>query len=352
MRFIGEVARGAECACVCPECGGALVARQGMANDWHFAHETPQEGPGCGAAAAKMLRQFVVEHLRSRMTAPGFSLPDYRQEVTLTRSLVHLREEAQWPAQILGDLQWTSGEGHDAPVARARLDSDVDLHLFIQWGDVPPLPAPAPTDPDIARLTFKVRPPPPSAYRNRGLAEQHLQSFGELVWDHHPDSLGLVRAARDRLDERGYRIYSNWLSVVDAQRQALSDASAPAQPLFYGTGSLEVPAAFRRHACAPQHAPNVNFTFYRLSEQEAWLLYLLERVGPIDWRTAQQKFYALAPYPAPFDGWARAVPSAVGVADEASGIVRLMGFLDAVTYLSRRARLTRSHRDPSAFEGL
>lgn len=349
-RFIGEVERGAECGCRCPECASPLVARQGLANDWHFAHEASLERPECGAAAQRLLRGVVIAHLRRRMEAVGFGLPLYRQEVTLTRSLVNLREEAQWSVQMRGEMAWCPDEGESAPVARARLDSGVELEVFV----LPAYAEPAEFDPGSAnaRLTFRYRPPPASAFRERRLVEQHLQSLGELVWDHHPDTLGHVRAAQERLELRGYRIYSNWLSVVDAQRQSLADASAPATPLFYGPSAIASTDATRRHDCAPGHAPNVNFTFYRLGPQEAWLLYLLERVGPSDWRTAQQKYYALAPYPAPFEGWAEAIPRAVGVADEALGIIRLTGFLDAVTYLSRRARVTRSHRDPAAFGGL
>lgn len=350
MRFIGEVERGAECGCHCPVCDSPLVARQGMANDWHFAHDAAQERPECEGAALRMLRRLVIEHLQQRMRAADFVLPAYREEVTLMRSLVHLRDEARWVVEIQGDLHWTPDAAEAEPVARARLDSGADLRLFVQLGDAPR--APAPVQDRVARLVFRVRPPPASAFRERRLAEQHLQTTGELVWDHHPDTLGHVLAARERLEARGYRIYSNWLSMVDAQRQALADAAAPAAPLFYGPGSPDSNAVVRRHDCAPQHAPNVNFTFYRLDPQQAWLLYLLERVGPVDWRTAQQKFYALAPYPGPFDGWAQAMPTSVGVADEAVGIVRLTGFLTAVTYLSRRARVTRSHRDPRAFQGL
>lgn len=351
IRFIGEVERGAECGCLCPECGSPLVARQGMANDWHFAHEASQERPECGAAALHLLRRFVFQLLQQQMSTPGFTLPIYRHELTLTRSLVHLREDAQWAPQILGDVQWRPEALDDGePVARARLDTGVDLHIFVRFGDA--AAAPARTDSEVASLSFKVRMPPTAALRDRRLAAQQLESFGEFFWGHHPDTQGLVRAAQERLELRGDRIYSNWLSMVDAKRQALADAAAPAAPLFYGPSSPDSADASRRHACAPGHAPNINFTFYRLNQQEAWLLYLLERVGPNDWRTAQQKFYALAPYPAPFEGWTEAVPRAVGVPDEALGFIRLAGFLDAVTYLSRRARVTRSHRDPSAFQGL
>ena len=94
MRFIGEVDRGADCGCVCPVCGSPLVARQGMSNDWHFAHDAAHEGPECGAADLRMLRRFVIEYLRAHMQAADFVLPAYRQEVTLTRSLVGFADAA------------------------------------------------------------------------------------------------------------------------------------------------------------------------------------------------------------------------------------------------------------------
>lgn len=359
MRLVGEVERGAECGCLCPECGSPLVARQGASYDWHFAHEaSSQERPECGAGTARLLRRLAVGHLRALDAAAGLRLPAYQQEVALVRALIHLRETVQWGAHLLDRLEWLAGAGEQAPVARARLDTGVDLLLFARVVDDPAAPQAPVAAPgnggagDAARITFQCRMPPAAAWRERRLVEQHLQAHGELVWGHHPDTLGLVRAARERLETRGYRIYSNWLSMVDAQRQALADASAPAAPLFYGPSLLASPEAARRHACAPAHALNVNFTFYRLSDQEAWLLYMLEREEPADWRTMRQKSYALAPYPGPFDGWTQAIPKAVGVADETLGIVRLAGFLDAVTYLSRRARVTRSDRDPSAFKGL
>ena len=155
---------------------------------------------------------------------------------------------------------------------------------------------------------------------------------------------GTLAAAQARLDARSRQIYSNWLAMASEAGgpAAVDDAeeSRPA-PLFYAPVSPAVPERLRRHACAPGHAPHVSFTFYRLSATEAWLLYLLERTGPVDWRNAAEKHYALAPYPGPFEGWAQALPDTVGVADLAAGIVRCRVFLDAVTYLSRRTIATR-----------
>jgi hypothetical protein len=351
MRFIGEVERGADCGCVCPECASPLVARQGAANDWHFAHEASPERAECRAGATNMLRRLAAEHLQTRSQAAGLSLPPYRQRVAIVRALVNVHEDVQWGAQIMGPVQWHTRAAAHEPVARARLDTGVELLCFVSVeGDEPPPPAP-----DCAQIVFRCRMPSAQALRERRTAEHHLEQQGELAWVYHPDALGLLAAARARLEARSRQIYRNWLAMADAAGGPASvddaDESRPA-PLFYVPGAPAAPDLAPRYACAPGHAPNVRFTFYRLSDTEAWLLYLLERVGPTDWRTASQKHYALAPYPGPFAGWAEALPATVGVADRAAGMVRCHGFLNAVTYLSRRTRTTRSDRDPAAFAGL
>lgn len=348
LRFIGEVARGAECGCSCPVCGSPLVARQGAANEWHFAHEASQERPECETAPASMLRRLMVEHLQRREGEGGLAWPPYRQRVAIVRTLINVHEDVQWGALPMGGLQWAPQAAPHEPVARARLDTGAELHVFVA------LDATAPAAPaqGVAQAVFRCAVPPPSALRDRHSAHQHLAQHAELAWHHHPDTMGLVAAAQARLETRSRQIYRNWLNMAHAAGGPATvdeaEDSAPT-PLFYGLATPAVPEQTRRYACAPCHAPNISFTFYRLSDTEAWLLYLLERKGPVDWRTASEKFYALAPYPAPFAGWADAVPGTVGVADRAHGIVRCHGFLNAVTYLSRRSQLTRSGRDPSAF---
>ncbi len=346
LRFIGEVERGADCGCTCPVCGSALVARQGAANEWHFAHEASQERPECETAATRMLHRLMLEHLQARREAGALLLPPYRQRVAIVRALINVHEDVQWGAQMMGPLQWQADATGHEPVARARLDTGVELHLFVAVGDAEP---PAPPV-DGAQAVFRCRLPAGSALRDRQAAEQHLAQHGELAWVHHPDALGLVAAAHARLEARSRQIYANWLSMADAAGGPATVVDTRPPPLFYGPGTRAEPREAPRYTCAPAHAPNVSFTLYRMSPTEAWLLYLLEREGPLDWRTATEKFYALAPYPGRFEGWEQALPASVGVADPAAGIVRCKGFLDAVTYLSRRAKFTRSGRDPRVFE--
>lgn len=348
LRFIGEVERGADCGCSCPVCGSALVARQGAANEWHFAHEASQERPECETAATRMLHRLMFEHLQVLSEADPLPLPPYRQRVAIVRALINVHEDVQWGARVMGAVQWCADPASGDPVARARLDTGVDLRLFVAVGDAEPPPPLA----DEAQAVFRCRPPPASVLRDRRSVEQYLVQHGELAWAHHPDALGLIAAARARLETRSRQIYANWLSMADAAGGPATVVDARPPPLFYGPGTRPDPREAARYTCAPAHAPNVSFTLYRMSPTEAWLLYLLERVGPVDWRTAPEKFYALAPFPAPFEGWAQALPTSVGVADPAVGIVRCKGFLDAVTYLSRRAQSTRSGRNPTAFEAV
>lgn len=361
LRFISEVERGADCGCRCPVCGSPLVARKGLAYEWHFAHEAAQERPECEAAAARVWLRLMAEYLQARDAADSFSLPPYRQRVAIVRSLVNVHEDVQWNTRAMGAWQWQPLAADTGPVAQVRLDTGTYLELFVaQSGATQAVPDPA----DGARLVFVCSVPPAAVLRERSAVWLHLALHGEFVWRHHPDTLGLVAAARRRLEARSATVYRNWLLVADAASQApalpaMADTDIPSAapaPLFYTPGAPVVPEAAPSYACAPGHAPNTSFTFYRLSDAQAWLLYRLDRQNP----GAQpppaphvpERSYALAPHPHPFDGWAHALPESVGVADLSAGVVRCRSFLDAVTYLSRRTLFTRSGRDPAAFAGL
>jgi len=62
LHFIGIVERGIACECVCPKCGGRLVARRGEERAQHFAHEDASQ---CEGAAEHALRDKLVELIQS-----------------------------------------------------------------------------------------------------------------------------------------------------------------------------------------------------------------------------------------------------------------------------------------------
>lgn len=63
MIDIKEAARGLACDCVCPSCGGRLVARKGSLRAWHFAHAPGQSvcADGPETALHRTAKEIVAE---------------------------------------------------------------------------------------------------------------------------------------------------------------------------------------------------------------------------------------------------------------------------------------------------
>jgi len=60
--FIDEVERGLECECLCPHCGGKLIARKGEKNKHHFAHYQVENcGKGVETALHLLAKQVLQE---------------------------------------------------------------------------------------------------------------------------------------------------------------------------------------------------------------------------------------------------------------------------------------------------
>ena len=195
MRFIGEVERGAACGCLCPECGSPLVAKQGNEKDWHFAHEGGQERPECEAGATNMLRRLAVEYLRKQ---ESIDLPPFRERVKVRSPLRELSEEVAWSVRIAGAVQWIDRPSKSSPVGRAQLEQGGGLEIFVEIGDQ--VSRSYLSGPDAkASVVFWSTLPVASDLRKRLDAEQHLRKCGLFIWRHHPDSSGVVQAARLRL---------------------------------------------------------------------------------------------------------------------------------------------------------
>lgn len=67
---ITDVQNGIACGCLCPECGGALIARQGDVRAWHFAHASGSE---CVTAPETALHKLAKQWLsdQSIIRMPG-----------------------------------------------------------------------------------------------------------------------------------------------------------------------------------------------------------------------------------------------------------------------------------------
>lgn len=83
--FIGEVERGLECGCLCPYCGGKLIARKGEMNQHHFAHYQVENcGKGVETVLHLLGKQVLLEEQCIR-------LPDEKERTLITAVEVERR---------------------------------------------------------------------------------------------------------------------------------------------------------------------------------------------------------------------------------------------------------------------
>lgn len=95
MIDIKEAARGLACDCVCPSCGGRLVARKGSLRAWHFAHAPGQSvcADGPETALHRAAKEIVAEWRTLTLHARTIS------ETLEDRFGVKRREEERLPAE-------------------------------------------------------------------------------------------------------------------------------------------------------------------------------------------------------------------------------------------------------------
>lgn len=68
IKFVGEVTGGGDCGCFCPACRSPLIAKKGLINEWHFAHESGQERPECLVGALNLFCRLLLDHLQTAGT--------------------------------------------------------------------------------------------------------------------------------------------------------------------------------------------------------------------------------------------------------------------------------------------
>ena len=71
---VSEVQRGLACGCVCADCAGKLIARQGRQRDHHFAHYTQTDCHG-ETNLHKMAKQILIDELRLTLNHPDLDSP-------------------------------------------------------------------------------------------------------------------------------------------------------------------------------------------------------------------------------------------------------------------------------------
>ena len=350
MRFIGEVARGAACGCLCPECGSPLVAKLGDEREWHFAHEAGQERPECEAGATNMLRRLAAEYLRAQ---PLLELPRYTQRVSARSERTRYSEDVGWNAQFLGPPTWLPLGAKSAPVGIGKLDNGIDAEVLVEIGAEAPKYLPSAPGARAA-VAFCCSVPALSDLRKRVSAEQYIARNSYFVWKHQPDVFGLVDAMLAKLrahassdDQNTERIRKR--EAEDAERRRMQVRQTPlepfsvvgeepakdARPARSATGAGE-----RSYPWAPKRKPNTAFIFYRLKDGAAWVFYTMEDGSG-----------AIASWPTAEDGWDEALPGNVGTADAELGVYRIKNMATAMMFIGPRAVSVIASSDPRDFEG-
>lgn len=73
---ISKVRNGRKCACTCPACGGALIAKQGKVREHHFAHASGDECPHAVETALHLAAKDILA-VRKELVLPAIKIPSH-----------------------------------------------------------------------------------------------------------------------------------------------------------------------------------------------------------------------------------------------------------------------------------
>ncbi|WP_431273199.1 hypothetical protein ACQ858_13300 [Variovorax ureilyticus] len=313
IRFVGDVARGADCGCRCVVCGARLVARQGDVRMWSFAHEASQERPECFAGAVNLLRRIAIERLQQRAFP---ALPPFRATVTVRPPLPQLQETVTWHAGEGRVEQWGQSFPQQAPVALLRLSSGTAVRLFIEV-DSASSTCLSGVAPHEGMLLINV-PLPPSgeSLKDLSAAIQHIDNAATLQWIRLPDANAKIAEVSEQLKVRAKRLQD--------ERQQM--AARPIQPWdmpSHSPGPKPEPVAeLDESPWAAWRKPRSGFVYYGFQDGSAWVLF--------DHKDSR---HVMAPWPKLEDGWDEAMPARVGVPDLQLGVYVLKDQTQAMIYL-------------------
>jgi len=358
IRFVGDVARGAACGCRCPSCFSPLVAKQGDAKEWHFAHEGRQERPECLVGAINLLRRLAVEYLHA---LPALQFPRYKQTARARGLTQTFAEEVGWNAQLVGKPTWLGQVAKDAPVASGRLDNGIDVAIHVEICDSRPSGYPAPAG-SGASIAFWCILPGQDDLRKRAAVEEYLRRHGRFIWLHQPDVFGLVEAARKRLEAHASQVDEQFKFKLRRHQEEAGRRWAQKAVTLAARSASESPAPLARsapaaavdpapssqtatsgqpavYAWAPSHKPGTSFIRYRFADGTAWVVYTLREGG-----------HAVAPWPSPREDWDQALPAKVGTVDREHFIYRVDNLTSAMLYLGHESIAIANESDPARFD--
>jgi hypothetical protein len=307
-KYIGDVPRGAACACFCPACGSPLVAKQGGEHTWHFAHEASQERPQCLPGSINLLRRLAIETFT--VGAP-FVFPIAKALLVPSQRYSEIFEEVSWslPAGKILDVY---PQSHNTrPAVHVSVD-DVHAGTVAIWVMVGEYALPEMEDPSDCGLILRCPEPQHGQITTQESALDFLSQFGKWIWRRAPDTQGLARAAHERtLGKLAQH------EVMVAKQQAMQLAARREWERTIGTPlagrDLGLPEAFKpadKSGELPNWVeykkPNSSFFAYKMRDsEETWVLMA----------SAKHAGYFIVPGAGNWEGWDESLPPSLGEAN-------------------------------------
>lgn len=349
LKMVGDVPRGAACACFCPVCGAPLVAKQGTEKVWHFAHEASQEKPECKTGAINMLRRLAIEHLTQKQ---DWALPPILRTVYSSTGFNRLQGTIEVNDTLVGDWQWLPPKSASDPIATSHLETGarVDLYVVVEGEGLQLGP-----DKAAAALVFQVLVPPLQYRRTLAAAETYLKGTSTMRWVLHPGAEAATLRKQRELDA-AYRAQQEqfhaaqaaqagkrWAKVAHRLERAGEEQEddAPAPSTSPPPPAPPPPAPDHPYSWAPGRKPGTSFNFYRLKDGSAWVFF-----------RRYDGTMGLAPWGEASEGWDEYFPPGVGTADPELGIYIVSNWPKAFEYLGARSHVTRNGDNPDLFNGL
>jgi hypothetical protein len=336
-RFVGDVPRGAACACFCPVCNSPLVAKQGDELEWHFAHEAGTERPECRAGAMNLLRRLAVQDLARRGLVV---LPPYAVAHPLAG-----RSPVEWSAHPAGQLELLEVHGAQTPAARLPLREGGAADLYVCIDREAP---PAARTPQDAILVLWCPYPADGQIRTEEQARAFVRSCSRLRWQSLPDFTGQLAAAQrearefmERLQrERAQQAGARWAAYKRAREADARDRRGPAPT--EAPDDRHMPAPRPQSAPAPEWAPGLmagsSIHYRELDDGSQWVCF---QHAPGQWR--------LCPVPHPHEGWDESFPPSIAV-PEGNAWLRVADFGKLLMLFNRHATASEIDSDPGVIE--
>jgi hypothetical protein len=282
-----------------------------------------------------------MEHLAS---LAQIELPEYAEPVSVSSPTGELRESARWRAGARGRLR--SLPSVEFPRGALPLETGVEADVVVSVeGSTHITPD---LHPDRAALVFWIPLADPGQLRTLADTLAYIQNRGVWQWIRHPDTMGLVAAARARLEQHAASLATaaaqrqvgagrRWAQIRRNAAGTMPGAFPPEPPST--TQALVPPAAGNRAAevdsWAKRRKANSGFILYRLRDGSAWVIYQLDDGAS-----------AVIPWPERVEGWDESLPSTFPIYDAEIDAFRLKDLTRAMLFLRERASAVRNTYSP------